>query len=219
MQPEQLEGISTLADWVYDQFAPTDPIQVTNILDEPYKFKYCVGEEIVSPDPTTKQVVSRRYEEKTIPAGDSIVLLGAAAYIFVDGIARTYTFKHKGAEATADIAQLVEAAKKAIVGKVSYSQTPAVPVAPKEDDRGGVPVDHNPNAFKDDKGNLPPTQSTDGEEEFADANLSGDDLKVIPAVKADPDKGVEEQPARFFIKGKEVSSEEYNEAQNAQNQG
>ncbi len=212
MQPQELEGIQTLADWIYQQFAPTDPIEVQNISQDDYNFRYCVGEDIVSSDPTSKQVVERKYEEKYFKPGETAILMGAAAYIFVDGVARRYVFEQSGAEATADIAQLVTAAKKAIIGKVGYSTTTPL-TSTKIDteelrDRGGVPVGHNPNAVKDNAGDLPP--ATNSESEFEDANVDDEpELRVVPA---DKETG---EPAKFFIGDQEVTADEYNEAQNA----
>lgn len=186
MQPAQTtplpQDIKTLADWLYDEFRATDPMEVKNILDTPYHFKYCIGETIETPDQVSRKVMDRQYEEYTLQPGETKVMMGAAAYIFVDGVARTYLYHYvtkqakiptseggmgldhakaeeQGANATADVAQLVEAAKLAIVGRVGYAThsqpvtTPLRPVVPTQEPT--APAGHNPNAIADDNGQLP----------------------------------------------------------------
>ena len=209
------QDIKTLADWIYQQFRATDPIEVKNILSEPYKFKYCVGETIETPDPVVRRVAERQYEDITLQAGETRVLMGAAAYIFVDGVARTYLYKsiikklqvvkskggagleyskaeEQAANATADVAQLVEAAKLVIVGKVGYANHAVPQTAPGRQPiaSGQAPSGHNPNSIADNDGNLPPapvttppattTPPAGGEDDDAFANLGNDDGK--PAI-------------------------------------
>ena len=182
MQPSQItipQDIKTLADWVYTQFNPTDPIEVQNILDKPYHFKYCVGETIETPDQVSRKVVDRQYEEITFEPGETKILMGAAAYIFVCGIAPQYVFHINGAEATGDIQQLVDAAALSIIGKVGYSrrtETAAAPanaglptVARTPVSEPTAPVGHNPNSVVDDEGNLPP-QTDDSDDAFENLN-------------------------------------------------
>lgn len=225
MQPSEPlpDDIKTFADWIYQQFRATDPIEVKNILGVPYKFKYCVGETIETPDPLVRRVAERQYEEITLQAGETRVLMGAAAYIYVDGVARTYLYKkvlndlqvpkseggvagleynkaeEQAANATADVGQLVEAAKLVIIGKVGYANH----AVPQHSAVGGTPIatgqapaGHNPNAMADNQGNIPaqqpvsPTQPTtapelppadDDGDAFAnmDSGDQGDDKPTI----------------------------------------
>lgn len=179
------QDIKTLADWLYEEFRATDPIEVKNILDTPYFFKYCVGETIETPDQTTRKVVDRQYEEHTFQPGETMVLMGSAAYIFIDGLARSYVYKkvtaeskipladggmgldhakaeEQGANATASVEQLVAAAKLAIVGRVGYAThaTPQAPAAgitrvPMPTSEPTAPGNHNPNAIADNNGVIP----------------------------------------------------------------
>ena len=175
MQPSQTisQDIKTLHDWIYEQFKPTDPIEVQNILDKPYYFKYCVGETIETPDQVSRKVMARQYEEYTFEPGETKVLMGGAAYIFIGGIASHYVLQTRGAEAIGDLQALVDAAALAIIGKVQYSKhaepigtrMPVQPVKPLAEP--SAPGDHNPNAVKDDDGNLP---SQVDEDAFADVN-------------------------------------------------
>lgn len=186
MQPSQntiSQDIKTLADWVYEQFRPTDPIEVQNILDKPYYFKYCVGENIETPDQVSRKVVDRQYEEITFEPGETKVLMGGAAYIFLCGIAPHYVMQTESADAMGNLQSLVDAAALAIIGKVQYSKhaepigrnvavQPVKPVA-----EPSAPANHNPNAVNDDDGNLPPQTpaGNDGEGEGDDdafANLN-----------------------------------------------
>lgn len=216
MQPSQTisQDIKSLADWVYDQFAATDPIEVQNILNKPYYFKYCVGETIETPDQVSRKVVERQYEEFTFQPGETKVLMGAAAYIFVCGIAPHYVLETKDQDSMGDLQSLVDAAQLAIIGKVGYAQhagetrNAALPTAnalPTQEPV--IPAGHNPNAVNDDDGNLPP-QTTGDDDAFA--NIGSDDrFKVVPAGES------EDGRAHFFIDGKEVTNTEYNEANNA----
>lgn len=157
MQPTEPipQDIKTLHDFLFSQFKATDPIEVQNILEKPYYFKYCVNENIETPDPVTRRVIGREYEEKTFEPGESMVLLGGAAYIFIDGVAREYVFNKYGADATANLAPLIEAAKLIIIGKVGYAKHGATdtvrPLQPA--------VPHNPNVIQDNQGNMPPQQN------------------------------------------------------------
>lgn len=163
------QDIKTLADWIYEQFRATDPVEVINILDTPYHFRYCVNETIETPDQVTRRVVERQYEEKTIQPGATEILMGAAAYIFVDGVARHYLYQEvlkastakgleynkaeeQAANATADLQQLVEAAKLVIRGKVGYASSANATTAPV--------LPHNPTAIQDDNGMVPQQQNT-----------------------------------------------------------
>jgi hypothetical protein len=241
MQPSEplSADIKTLADWIYEQFRATDPIEVKNILATDYKFKYCVGENVETPDAVSRRVLERQYEEKTIPAGATEILMGAAAYIFVDGIARQYLYakvledskaagmeyakaEEAAANATADVQQLVEAAKLAIVGKVGYAAHNAPTSAPV--------LPNNPNAVKDDSGLQPqqttapaantmtnttsqPSAPTGDEDDDAFGDLDEDErFSVVPATESQDGK------AHFFVDGKEVTNAEYNEARNAAKQ-
>jgi hypothetical protein len=175
MQPSQeiAQDIKSLADWVYEQFKPTDPIEVQNILDKPYYFKYCVGETVETPDQVSRKVMERQYEEHTFAPGETKVLMGGAAYIFLCGIAPSYVLQTKSQDAMGDIQELVNAAALAIIGKVNYSrhaepinkgQRPVVPVA-----EPSAPAGHNPNVVNDDDGNLPPQTSSD-DDAFSNMN-------------------------------------------------
>ncbi len=171
MQPSEQQTISqdikTLADWVYEQFKPTEPIEVQNILDKPYYFKYCVGETIETPDQVSRKVMERQYEEHTFQPGETKVLMGGAAYIFVCGIAPSYVLQTQGQDAMGNLQSLVDAAFLAIIGKVQYSKhaepigakMPVQPVKPLSEP--SAPADHNPNVVKDDEGNLPPQGDED----------------------------------------------------------
>lgn len=150
MQPTEplSQDIKTLQDWLFTQFKATDPLEVQNILDKPYRFKYCVSENIETPDPLSRRVLEREYEEHTFEPGESKVLMGGAAYIFVSGVSQQYVFETQGADATANVAALVEAAKLVILGRVGYAKSENVaPTVPS--------VPHNPNVIKDDEGKLP----------------------------------------------------------------
>ena len=164
MQPTtQLPSdIKTLQDYLFTQFKATDPMEVQNILSKPYYFKYCVNEEVETPDPVSRRVVNREYEEVTLEPGETKILLGGAAYIFLGGIAGQYVFETQGADATGDLAKMVDAANLAIVQKVGYEKTskPA-PVA-----QTTSTAQHNPTAIKDNDGNLPP-QTTGDEDAFS----------------------------------------------------
>lgn len=245
MQPtEPLDQyVKTLPDWIYDQFKATDPVEVKNILDTPFEFKYCVGETVETPTQYERKVIDRQYEVKTLMPQETIVLMGAAAYLFVDTVARTYLYKYvtekakkpiadggmgldylkaeeQGANATADVAQLVEAAKLVIVGKVGYAShtTPTAPTVP-----------HNPTAVADNNGLIPsqentgkemasvsqiktpmtPEQSTD-EDAFATIGKQKE-FRVVPA------KESEDNIAHFYIDDIEVDNVTYNEQLNASN--
>lgn len=171
MQPSQTisQDIKTLADWIYEQFKPTDPIEVQNILDKPYYFKYCVGETIETPDQVSRKVMDRQYEEHTFEPGETMILMGGAAYIFLAGIAPNYVLQAKGQEAMGNLQDLVDAAHLAIIGKVGYTKhteakpapTSVRPITPVQEPT--APAGHNPNAINDDNGNLPP-QTPAGEE-------------------------------------------------------
>ena len=160
------QDVKTLHDWVYDQFRPTDPIEVQNILDRPYNFRYCVSETIETPDQVSRRVTDRQYEEITFEPGETRVLMGAAAYVFLGGIASQYVFDHKGADAVGNIQELVDAANLAIIGKVGYSShaapMPTSTKSPQPTQEPTAPVGHNPTAVVDDNGNLPP--QTGGQE-------------------------------------------------------
>jgi hypothetical protein len=182
MQPSQntiSQDIKTLADWVYEQFNPTDPIEVQNILDKQYHFRYCVGETIETPDQVSRKVVDRQYEEITFEPGETKILMGAAAYIFVCGIAPQYVFQISGADATGDIQQLVDAAALAIIGKVGYSRHAEAAAAPRNAglptlqrtpvNEPTAPEGHNPNVVADDEGGLKNT-AEDSEDAFDNLN-------------------------------------------------
>jgi len=228
MQPSQTisQDIKSLADWVYDQFAATDPIEVQNILDKPYFFRYCVGETIETPDQVSRKVVDRQYEEYTFQPGETKILMGGAAYIFVCGIAPHYVLATKDADAMGDLQSLVDAAALSIIGKVGYSSTvqplpntaaPTRPTLPTQEP--GTPTGHNPNVALDNNGNLPPQGPTTGpalpteeenEDDDAFANIGSDDrFRVVPAGES------EDGNAHFFVDGKEVDNAAYNEALNA----
>ena len=168
MQPtKQLSSdIKTLQDYLFTQFKATDPMEVQNILSKPYYFKYCVNEEVETPDPVSRRVVSREYEEMTLEPGETKILLGGAAYIFLSGIAGQYVHETLGADATGDLAKMIEAADLAIVQKVGYEKaskpapTQTAPVAA-----------HNPTAVADNYGNLPP-QTTGDEDAFSTIGIT-----------------------------------------------
>lgn len=141
------QDIKTLQDYLFTQFAATDPMEVQNILPTSYYFKYCTNEDIETPDPLTRRVIRREYEEITLQPGETKVLMGAAAYIFVSGVARQHVLETQGADATAQLQALIDAADSIIIGKVGYAGTVAQKAAP-------APV-HNPNAIKDDAGVVP----------------------------------------------------------------
>ena len=185
MQPSQTisQEIKTLANWIYEQFKPTDPIEVQNILDKQYYFKYCVGETIETPDQVSRKVMERQYEEHTFEPGETMILMGGAAYIFLAGIAPNYVLQTKGQEAMGDIQALVDAAHLAIIGKVGYTKhsepvctagaisNPTIrPITPVQEPT--APAGHNPNAVNDDDGNLPPQTPTGNEDDDAFAQLN-----------------------------------------------
>ena len=223
MQPSQTisQDIKTLADWVYEQFRPTDPMEVQNILDKPYYFKYCVGETIETPDQVSRKVTERQYEEHTFEPGETMTLMGGAAYIFLCGIAPAYVLQTKSQDAMGNLQDLVDAASLAIIGKVGYSKhaeplqhkavasTSVRPITPVSEPTG--PAGHNPNAVVDDDGNMPPQVPTDtGADDDAFADLGAPTkFSVTPADESDDGK------AHFFIEGKEVSNAAYNKAINA----
>lgn len=166
MQPTtQLPSdIKTLQDYLFTQFKATDPMEVQNILSKPYYFKYCVNEEIETPDPVSRRVVNREYEEITLEPGETKILLGGAAYIFLGGIAGQYVFETQGADATGDLAKMVEAAHLAIVQKVGYEK--ASKPAPAQTAQTAPTTPHNPTAIADNNGQLPP-QTTGDEDAFS----------------------------------------------------
>lgn len=221
MQPSQntiSQDIKTLADWVYEQFKPTDPIEVQNILDKSYHFKYCVGETIETPDQVSRKVVDRQYEEITFEPGETKILMGAAAYIFVCGIAPQYVFQISGADATGDIQQLVDAAALSIIGKVGYSRHTEAAKAPRNAglptlqrtpvNEPSAPAGHNPNAVVDDGGALP-SQDEPNDDAFANLGTVDARFSVVPADDS------EDGEAHFYVDGKEVDNATYNEARNA----
>lgn len=211
MQPQEPipSDIKTLADWIYQQFGATEPVEIQNILPERYFFKYCVGEEIATPDPVTKQVLDRKYEEMWFEPGESKVLMGGAAYIFVDGVARQYVFQKHGADATGDLSILIQAAKLAIIGKVGYGQkTMETPTQPIKNEQPPVAIKTEQPVVN----TTPPPETGTDEQDDAFGNMGADDrFKVIPATES------EDGEAHFFIDGKEVSNSKYNEAFNAAN--
>lgn len=144
MQPaiaQPQADIKNLMDWLFTQFKATDPITVKNITSQPYHFKYCTGEEINTPDQFTKVVLDRTYDERDIAPGEELNLLGGAAYVFVDGVARAYLYESTLEQTEGDekekqraagnalgaVVKLIEAAEKVIVGKASIvgAKTPA----------------------------------------------------------------------------------------------
>lgn len=166
MQPPQIDqDIQTLADWIYKQFGATEPVRVMNILSKPYYFKYCVDEDVEMPDPNIRKVRGRHYQENTLKPGESITLLGGAAYIFVDGVARAFTQERYGDNAAGDLAKLVDSASKVIVGKVDYQGGQLVNDKPTV--KPETPADHNPNVVADETGAqqtntyTPPADKTD----------------------------------------------------------
>jgi len=185
MQPSEQQTISqdikTLADWVYEQFKPTDPIEVQNILDKPYYFKYCVGETIETPDQVSRKVMERQYEEHTFQPGETKILMGGAAYIFLGCIAPNYVLQTQGSDAMGNLQSLVDAAFLAIIGKVQYSKhseaigakMPVQPVRPLQEP--SAPGNHNPNSVKDDEGNLPPQGDEDA---FATLNPPATEFSI-----------------------------------------
>ena len=170
MQPTPTisQDIKTLADWTYEQFKPTDPIEVQNILDKPYFFRYCVGETIETPDQVSRKVVDRQYEEITFEPGETKILMGAAAYVFLGGIAPAYVLQTKTPEAVGDLQELVNAANLAIIGKVGYArnaaQAPAISQQERPVNEPTAPAGHNPNAVADNDGNMPPQTPATGQE-------------------------------------------------------
>lgn len=184
-----LESATTLADYIHKLFPPTQPVEVQNILDSTYHFKYCVDEDIQTPDALSRKVMERKYDEKDVPAGGSVVLMGGAAFVFISEVANAYVFHKHGAEATGNIQLLAEAADKVLIGTVGYQTHAASQDSQKTvDDSAGK--DHNPNVVKDDDGNLPPTQppattsagdEDDDEEEFAGLNSAagGEDRELV----------------------------------------
>lgn len=226
MQPDtksnvDLAGAQTLADFIYAQFPATAPIEVQNILPKPYYFKYCTDEDIIAPDQFSKKVRERKYEEKTVEPGESITLLGGAAYIFVDGVARAYVQQKFGDAATGDLEKLAQAAKLAIIGQVNLNNRQALPNAPAIPQGGQAPSDHNPNSVKDDQGQLPAQTGADNTQDevpFADDDTDGNDsdgsdrFNVVTADESDDGQ------AHFYVDGKEVTNQEYNEAVNAAGQ-
>jgi len=217
--------IKTLADWLYDQWAPTDPIIVKNILDEPYFFRYCVNEEIETPEQNMKRVLRRDYQEITLEPGQEHILIGGQAYLFVDGIARTYAFKSEknpevAANATANIQRLIDCAQLAIVGKAGYNSQvqPIKPQASSVQPTAPVVPAHNPNVLQNDQ----PT----GDTPFGDLNsnpptapeIPQDIYTTLPAISKNKAKelGVQPRDAIFLKNGVEISQEEYNEGSHAQ---
>lgn len=172
MQPTKPipSDIKTIQDYLFQQFSATEAVQVQNILSTPYFFRYCVNEEIVTPDPISRRVVNREYEEHTFEPGQTMTLMGGAAYIFISGVANQYVFEKHGAEATGDIAKMIQAADLAFIQKVSYEQPKPVTRVEAPSQNVG---NHNPNAVNDDNGNLPPQQNTvsTGANDDAFANL------------------------------------------------
>jgi hypothetical protein len=171
MQPTPTisQDIKTLADWTYQQFKPTDPIEVQNILDKPYYFKYCVGETVETPDQVSRKVVDRQYEEITFEPGETKILMGAAAYVFLGGIAPAYVLQTKSQEAMGDLAELIAAADLAIIGKVGYARhaegtTPVTNKLATPVSEPTAPANHNPNAVADNDGNMPPQTAATGQE-------------------------------------------------------
>lgn len=166
MQPTEPipSDIKTLQDYLFTQFKATDPIEVQNILSKPYYFKYCVSEDIETPDPVSRRVVNREYEEITLQPGETKILMGGAAYIFLSGIAGQYVLETDSQDAIGDLAKMIAAAKLAIVAHVGYAKTTQAPAAPAQ------PAQHNPNAIADNTGTLPPqtgATSNDNEDAFA----------------------------------------------------
>lgn len=252
MQPSEPlpDDIKTLADYLYQQFRATDPIEVKNILDQPYKFKYCVGENIETPDASTRRVLERQYEEITLQPGETRVLMGGAAYIFIDGVSRTFLYKkvlkdlqkvkskggagleyakaeEQAANATADVAQLVEASKLALVGRVGYAQHAVPQNAPGRQpiQSNQAPAGHNPNSIADNNGNIPPQTpaapevppaggQSGSDDAFANAGGSGQDEGTYVVSATDSEDG----KAHFFVAGQEVDNVAYNEAVNASRQ-
>lgn len=219
MQPTPTisQDIKTLADWTYQQFKPTDPIEVQNILDKPYYFKYCVGETVETPDQVSRKVVDRQYEEITFEPGETKILMGAAAYIFIGGIAPAYVLQTKSQEAMGDLAELIAAADLAIIGKVGYARhaegtTPVTNKLATPVSEPSAPVDHNPNALADNVGNIPKqTENDDDGDDDAFANLGTTDERFVVIAADDSDDG----KAHFFVDGNEVTNAEYNKAHNA----
>ena len=222
MQPTQplSSDIKTLADWLYERWSATDPIIVKNILDTPYSFRYCASEEIETPEQNVRRVMKREYAEITFEPGEEKVILGAQAYLFVDGIARTYAFKREtdpeiAANATADLSKLVECAQLAIIGKTGYNNQ-VTPVGIVDTVRAPEPIvpPHNPNII--------PTgeqteQNTSDPTPFGDLNSQPQDVyTTLPAISANKAKELGKQPrdAVFLKNGEEITFEEYDKAVN-----
>lgn len=141
MQPTKLkpEEIKNITDWLFNEIGATQQMEVKNILSTPYHFRYCTGEEIETPDEMTRSVVRRHYDERDFAPGDQVILLGAAARLFVEEVARQYLYettykatkeeKEKAAaQALLDLPRMIEAAKKVIIGEpemVSRANRPA----------------------------------------------------------------------------------------------
>ena len=114
-----------------------------------------MSEDIETPDPVSRRVVNLEYEEVTLQPGETKILMGGAAYIFLSGIAGQYVFETDGADATGDLAKMIEASKLAIVAHVGYAKSTPAPAPSAQ------PAQHNPNAINDNEGNLPPQTNED----------------------------------------------------------
>lgn len=167
MQPTKPipSDIKTVQDHLFTLFKAVQPVEVQNILTKRYFFRYCVNEEIETPDPVSKRVVRREYEEKFFEPGETAVLMGGAAYIFLAGVAQEYVFEKHGAEATGDLAKIIEAAELAFVQPVSYEQ----PTARVNKPIAQTSAQHNPNVVKDNNGALPPQQNQETTGDTGDA--------------------------------------------------
>lgn len=215
--------IKTLADWIFQQFAPTSPVKVKNILDTPFDFRYCVGEDVVTPDAVSRNVLNRTFQVFHFEPGEEQILMGAAAYLFVDKIARQYVFIKEGGESDdpikktvaagymANVAVLVEAAKLAISSDaVTYTSNPTPTAQASEPLRDASQLSDAPNET------TTATTLASGSDDGADAldALNNDKsiderFRVVP-----PDPASGRPNAQFYVDDEEVSSDEFNKARN-----
>ena len=128
LKPEEIKNIT---DWLFNELPATTLVEVKNISEQDYKFRYCTDENISTPDADTRIVLDRQYDERTFAPGETTMMLGAPARLFVEDVARTYMYETtyaatKGkpedrdkaaAQALLDLPRMIEAAKKVIVGE------------------------------------------------------------------------------------------------------
>lgn len=214
--------IKTLADWVFQQFSPISPVKVKNILDKPFEITYCVGEDVVTPDPVTRNVLQRQYEVIRFAAGEEKIIMGAAAYLFVDKVAKEYVFIREGGESDdpikkvaaaglmANVAVLIEAAKLAISHEtITYATSSSAQDKPSEQlvNAGGD--------IKQETATTPPVTPPGNPQDDALDALNGGNKTVeerFTVVPPDPASG--RKDAEFYMDGEKVTSEVWNDERN-----